>query len=94
MRIEIGTLDNGGVILACKPALDDVVRRVEYYRDQRLFMLVFHKGDLGDYLIPYEIPEDFEKPVDRSPNVMIFSLFDDHEPVGYKAPLVKVGDFY
>jgi len=25
---------------------------------------------------------------------MIFSLFPDHPPIGYKVPLVKVGDLY
>lgn len=94
MRIEIGVLEDGGVILACKPGMEHVVKRVEYYQDQRMFMLVYHNQEKEDELLPFEIPDEFEKPVDTAPNILIYAMFEGHEPVGYKAPLIKVGDFY
>ena len=92
MKIELGILGDGGVMLVCEKPLDDMVKRVEYYREQRLFMLVFEDSD--EELMEYEIPSDFHDTVDGSPNVLIYTLFENHDPVGYKAPLIKVGDFY
>lgn len=80
--------------------LPSVVSRVEYYREQRLFMLVYNTITAQDDdnedsdLLEYEIPENMAKPVEHSPNVIIYSLFPDHDPIGYKVPLIKVGDIY
>ena len=37
MNIELAILNDGRVTLVSDSPLPDVVRRVEYYRDQRLF---------------------------------------------------------
>jgi len=94
MKIELGTLNDGRVMMVCEKPLPDVVRRVEYYRDQRLFMLVYKDGSVEDQLMECEIPEKLAVPVEKSPNIIILTLFNDLEPVGYKAPLVKVGELY
>ena len=41
-----------------------------------------------------EIPHDLALPVEKSPNVIIFTLFPNLEPLGYKVPLIKVGELY
>ena len=74
--------------------MPDVVKRVEFYRDQRLLMLVYHGEEHHNDLMHYEVPHAMTAPVEKSPNVLIYSLFPDHEPIGYKAPLIKVGDLY
>ena len=94
MNIELGTLNDGRVMMVCESPLPDIVRRVEYYREQRLFMLVYRDGDTDDQLMECEVPERLAVPVEKSPNIIILTLFDDLEPVGYKAPLVKVGELY
>lgn len=94
MNIELGILNDGRVMLVCDQPLPDVVRRVEYYKDQRLFTLVYNDSGLDDQLMECEIPTDMTVPVEQSPNVIIFSLFPDLEPLGYKVPLIKVGDLY
>ena len=94
MKIEIGTLAEGGVVLAFQPGIASVVKRVEYYQEQRLFMLVYHNDNREDEMLPFEIPDSFEKPIDTAPNILIYALFEGHDPVGYRAPLIKVGDFY
>lgn len=92
MNIELGILNDGGVMLVSDQPLPHIVKRVEFYRDQRLFMLVYNTDDENGELMHYEVPENMTRPVEKSPNVIIYSLFPDHEPIGYKVPLIKVGD--
>ncbi len=94
MNIELGVLHGGDVMLVSDTPLPDVVCRVEYYRDQRLFMMVYDDEDNGDELMHYEIPENMAEPVETSPNIIIYSLFPNHEPIGYKVPLVQVGAMF
>lgn len=91
MNIELGVLSDGNVMLVSDKPLPDIVRRVEYYRDQRQVMLVYTKPEFSDHLMDYEIPVDLSPAVERTPSIMIYSLFPDHEPIGYKVPLVQIG---
>ncbi len=94
MNIELGVLKDGGVLLVSDRPLPHVVRHVEFYRDQKLFMLVYDGAGVESELMHYEVPEAMAQPVEKSPNVIIYSLFPDHEPIGYKVPLIKVGEIY
>ncbi len=92
MNIDLGILNNGSVMLVSNPALPHIVKRVEYYQAQRLMMIVYDhsNGDQTDDLIDYEVPQRMSHRIEQSPDVMIYSLFKDHEPIGYKAPLIKI----
>ncbi len=92
MNIELGLLHDGGVMLVSDTPLPDILRRVEYYREQRMFMLVYNDDHHGEEMMQYELPMDMTKQVESAANIMIYSLFPDHEPIGYKAPLIQVGD--
>ncbi len=81
-------------MLVSDQPLPDIVKRVEYYREQRLFMLIFFDSQLDDELMHYEITSDMAYSVEKTPNIMIYSLFPDHDPIGYVVPLIQVGDFY
>ncbi len=94
LNIELGVLRDGGVMLVADRPLPDIVKRVEYYREQRLFMLIFRDKQLDDELMHYEIPPGMAYCVERTPNIIIYYLFKDHEPIGYEVPLVQVGAFY
>lgn len=94
MNIELGILNDGGVMMVSDQPLPHLVKRVEFYRDQRLVMLVYNNKDQESELMDYEVPETMAHSVEKSPNVIIYSLFPDHEPIGYKVPLIKVGDLY
>ena len=74
--------------------LPDIVCRVEYYRDQRLFMLVYNDEEIKEDLMHYEVPQQVAPSVEGSPSVIIYSLYPDHEPIGYKVPLVQVGEMF
>ncbi len=94
MNIELGILKDGRVLLVTESPLPDIVKRVEFYRDQKLFMLVYDNETEESELMHYEVPDTMAYPVENSPNVLIYSFYPDHEPIGYKVPLIKVGDLY
>lgn len=94
MNVELGILKDGGVVLVSDQPLPHVVRRIEYYRDQKLFMLVYNNSEDEGELMQHELPDNMVDPIERSPNVIVYSLFKDHAPIGYKVPLVKVGELY
>lgn len=90
MNIELGVLHDGGVMLVSDTPLPAILKHVEYYSEQRLIMLVYHCDSQEDDLMHYDIPEDIVKPIEDTSNVMIYSLFPDHEPIGYTVPLVNI----
>lgn len=95
MNIELGVLHDGTVMLVSDQPLPDMVCRVEYYKDQKLFMLVYDDHDTcDDDLMHYEVPTQLSQTVENSPNVIIYSLFPNHEPIGYKVPLVQIGHVF
>ena len=94
MNIELGVLHDGGVMMVSDTPLRDLICRVEYYREQRLFMLVYDSEENEEDLMHYEIPKGMTQSVESSPNIMIYSLFPNHEPIGYKVPLVQIGEMF
>lgn len=96
MNIELSILKDDRVLLVSDAPMPDVVKRVEFYREQRLFMLVFinENGEQDDMLMHYEIPENMVYPIEKSPDVILYTMFPDHPPIGYRAPLIKVGNIH
>lgn len=94
MNIELGTLTDGNIIMVSDQPLPDMVKRIEYYREQHLLNLVYDGDDHHDELMEYEVPSDMQQSVVHAPNITVYSLFADHEPIGYKVPLVQVGNIY
>lgn len=88
VNIELGVLKDDVVALVCDKPLPDVVKRVEYYMEQRLFMLVY-KGD-DDDLMEYQLPPHMNTPLKNAPEIIIYMLFGDNDSLGYKVPLIKV----
>ena len=94
MNVELGVLKDGGVTLMADAPFPEIIKRVEFYRDQRLFMLVYDNANQDSELMHFEIPDYMARPVEKSPNVVMYCIFPDHAPVGYTVPLIKVGDLY
>lgn len=94
MNIELAVLNDGGVVLAADDSHPDVVKRVEYYREQRLFLIVYKNTHIESDLMHFEVPERMISPVEKSPDVIIYSMFPNEDPVGYTVPLIKVGNAF
>ncbi len=94
MNIELGVMNDGCVMMVSDRPLPHILKRIEFYRDQRLMMLVYHNKDKTSELMEYEISMDLTNHIEQTPNILVYSLYPDHDPIGYKVPLVKVGDLY
>ena len=71
MNIELTVLHDGGVILAASEPFPHLVKRVEYYNEQRMLSVVYNDPDADDELMHYEVPEPMVDRVVRSPNIII-----------------------
>lgn len=92
MNIDLAILREDAIMLVSDEPLPSIVRRVEYYRDQKLLMLVYNDPQYPEELMQYEIPEGMTRKIENCPNMIIFSVYPDHKPIGYKAPLVQIID--
>lgn len=91
MRLELGKLRDGRMMMMCDAPFPHVVQRVEYYRDQRLFLLVYDHPDQQDDLLHYELNEVSAKLADTNSSILIVSrLAGDQKIHGYGVELVKV----
>ncbi len=83
---------DGRLILGSSQPFPADVKYVEYYRDQRLFSLVFDTTDEETALMPCEITDNTDKTVRVSPNIIIIAMAEPGvEPYGYMVPLIQVG---
>lgn len=93
MNIELSVLRDDRVLLVSDRPMPAIVKRVEFYREQRLFMLVFTDGaEQKDLLMHYEVPQRMVYSIEKSPDILLYTMFPDYPPIGYKAPLIKVGN--
>lgn len=92
MNIELGQLPDGDLVLVCDSTFPADVKRVEYYREQKLFMLVYddpaHEGDL----MHYEVSDDLAPRVERKSSMVIIEPdLMTGRPMGYYTSLIQVG---
>ncbi len=94
MSFSLGELPDGDLAIVSDMALPADIKRIEYYRDQRLFMLVYdlpdHEGDLMHYELRPEIAEKVQR---RSSVVVIEPDKLTGKASGYYASLIQVGEF-
>ena len=76
MNIELNVLNDGGLMMVSDTPLPDLVKRVEFYREQQLFMLVYDRDEDSD-LMHFEIPANMVQPIERTPDLIIYT------PVSY-----------
>ncbi len=92
MNIDLARLNDGQLAIVVDAALPGQVRRVEYYRDQQLFMLIYDIDDHPGDLMHYELPPEAAAEVQKAGEIMII----DRAPDGsgqrdYAVPLIKIG---
>lgn len=92
MNISLGHLPDGDLVLVSDSTFPADVKRIEYYRDQKLFMLVYddpaHEGDL----MHYELADDMARKVERKSSMVVIEPdIMTGRPMGYYASLIQVG---
>ena len=90
--IEVVSIVPGDLVLVSDSTFPADVKRVEYYRDQKLFMLVYddpaHEGDL----MHYELADDLARKVERKSSMVVIEPdLMTGRPMGYYTSLIQVG---
>ncbi len=90
--IRLGRAEDGRLILGSNEAFPADIKYVEYYREQKLFNLVFDSEDEASALMPCEISDKTAAVVQSSPNIVVIALVTGNaEPYGYSVPLIQIG---
>lgn len=90
--IELGRASDGRLILGSSQPFPADIKHVEYYREQRLFSLVFDTDVEQSQLMPCEISPQVAATVQSSPKIMVIAMAEPGaEPYGYMVPLVQIG---
>lgn len=90
--IRLAQATDGRLIIGSNQQFPGFVKHVEYYKDQRLFSLVFDTDDEQSSLMPCELCPRTAALVQASPNIMIIAMAEEgREPYGYMVPLVQIG---
>ena len=90
--IQLAQSSDGRLIIASNQPFPADVKRVEYYREQKLFMLAFDDDEKSSDLMPCEVSDDIAKIIHASPDVVIMAMKEEgSEPYGYIVPLVQIG---
>ncbi len=90
--IELGKSDDGRLILASNQPFPSDIARVEYFRDQKLFMLVYEDKEAGSDLMPCEMSDDVSNIIRESPDIIVIAMTKENaEPTGYQTSLVQIG---
>lgn len=90
--IHLAQNEDGRLVIASNEKFPSEVRRVEYYRDMKLFVLVYSEEEHGSDLMPCEVSEETAVKVAKSPDVVIVVMANkEKEPYGYQVPLVQIG---
>lgn len=91
-NVNLGQMPDGDLVIVSDQTLPDDVKRVEYYRDQKLFMLVYANDDHEGDLMHYELADDVARKVERKTALMIIEPDKiSGKPMGYYASLIQVG---
>jgi len=90
--IQLAQSGDGRLVVASNQPFPADVQRVEYYRDLKLFMLVYEGEEEESDLMPCEMPDNVTDLIHQSPDVVVIAMKEgEGEPYGYLAPLVQIG---
>ena len=91
MNIQMGHLPEGDLVMVCDRELPSEVKRVEYFRDQKLLMLVYTDGDPEDELMHFELPDHYARKVEAKSSLVIVEPGVSGQQRGYYTSLIQVG---
>lgn len=90
--IQLGQADDGRLIIASNKKLPAKIKRVEYYREQKLFAFSFEDENEEDMLMQYEVSDEIADIIKASPDVIIVATTgEDDKLIKYLSPLIQIG---
>lgn len=90
MNVELGLMQDGDLALVSDEKFPADIKRVEYYRDQKLLMLVYEEESLDSELMHYELKDAVAQKVEKKSTLMIIEPSEDGKPTGYYASLIQI----
>lgn len=91
MKVELGRLADGKVVLISDAPFPHEIRRVEFYREQRLMMLVYENAGQDGELMHHELPAAAVEALETAPTVFVVNHGPNKKLYGYDVPLVQIG---
>lgn len=91
-RYELGLLRDGAIVLMSSRRFRAPIKRVEFYRDVKLLMLVYDDDTDEGELMDYELSDHVAGVVKKSTrNILVVNAEDPANMEGFDVPLVQVG---
>lgn len=91
-RYELGLLRDGAIVLMSSEPFRAPIKRVEFYRDVKLLMLVYEDDTDDSDLMDYELSDHVAGVVKKSArNILVVNAKDPANMEGFDVPLVQVG---
>lgn len=92
MTIDVARLTNGQLAMISDQPFPGPIKHIEYFKDQKLFQLVFADPGTDDMLVTRELDAQAAQIVESAPEIMVVvTAADGTEPYGYDAPLIQIG---
>lgn len=92
MNMIVGQLPDGDLALVSDETLPGDVKRIEYYRDQKLFMLIYDLPDHDGDLMHYELRDDVAEKVKKCSSMVIVEPDSvTGQAMGYYTSLIQIG---
>lgn len=92
MNVELGKLPDGNLVVVADGPFPHEVVRVEYFREQRLMMIVYENKDHTGDLMDYEVCGEAVRYAENNPSVLIVTAEPGKELMGYDVPLIQIGE--
>ena len=91
-NIDLCELRDGTLLIVTDQRLPADAQRIEYYKDQKLMMLVYDKEDHEGDLMQQELPEEAIRKVMLARKILVVAYANDNrDPDEYIVPLIQIG---
>ncbi|MGB1076941.1 MAG: hypothetical protein ACPG05_01430 [Bdellovibrionales bacterium] len=91
-NIDLCELENGTLMIVTDSRLPADACRIEYYKDQKLLMLVYDQKDHEGDLMTQELPEEAIRKVILARKILVVAFANDNQdPDEYTVPLIQIG---
>ena len=91
-NIDLCELPDGTLMIVTDARLPADAQRIEFYKDQRLMMLVYDMQDSEGDLMTHELPEEAIRKVMLARKILVVAYGNDNrDPDQFTVPLIQIG---
>lgn len=91
-NLALTELPDGTLMIVTDSRLPADAQRIEYYKDQKLMMLVYDKRDHEGDLMSHELPPEVVRKVMLARKILVVAYANDNrEADQFYVPLIQIG---